>query len=72
VRSHGLTAPQALVLKVIVSSPELSVGEVVERVSLSQATVTDILNRLAKRGLVKHWRTGNRRCFWHRCSVSPH
>ncbi len=51
-RSHGLTAPQALILKEIVASGEISVGEVAQRVSLSQATVTDILNRLEKRGFV--------------------
>ena len=57
VRSHGLTAPQALILKEIVSSEELAVGEVAQRVSLSQATVTDILNRLEKRGFVTRARS---------------
>lgn len=57
VRSHGLTAPQALILKEIVSSGEIAVGEVAQRVSLSQATVTDILNRLEKRALVTRARS---------------
>jgi len=51
-RSHGLTAPQALVLKAIIGLGEASVGTVAKRVSLSQATVTDILNRLESRALV--------------------
>ncbi|WP_462321042.1 MarR family winged helix-turn-helix transcriptional regulator [Halochromatium sp.] len=51
-RSHGLTAPQALVLKAIIGLDEASVGTVAKRVSLSQATVTDILNRLESRELV--------------------
>lgn len=51
-RSHGLTAPQALVLKAIISLDEASVGTVAKRVSLSQATVTDILKRLESRDLV--------------------
>lgn len=51
-RSHGLTAPQALVLKTIIGLGQASVGNVAKRVSLSQATVTDILNRLETRHLV--------------------
>ncbi len=51
-RSHGLTAPQALVLKTIIDLGEASVGTVAKRISLSQATVTDILNRLESRQLV--------------------
>lgn len=52
VRSHGLTAPQALVLKAIVAADELPVGAVAQRVNLSHATITDIVNRLERRGLV--------------------
>ena len=61
VRSHGLTAPQALILKEIVSSREISVGTVAQRVNLSQATVTDILNRLEKRALIKRERSATDR-----------
>jgi DNA-binding MarR family transcriptional regulator len=56
-RNHGLTAPQALILKEVVSSGGITVGEVAQRVSLSQATVTDILNRLEKRALVARERS---------------
>lgn len=57
VRSHGLTGPQALLLKEILLAGELTVGQLADRVSLSQATVTDILLRLEKRGLVERQRS---------------
>ena len=49
--THGLTGPQALILKAL-QHDGLSAGELANRVSLSQGTVTDILNRLEQRGLV--------------------
>jgi DNA-binding MarR family transcriptional regulator len=61
VRSHGLTAPQALVLKEIAAAGELAVGTVAQRVSLSHATTTDIVNRLEKRDLVARTRSSNDR-----------
>ena len=51
-RSHGLTGPQALLLKETGAVQTLSVGELAKRANLSQATVTDILARLEGRGLV--------------------
>ena len=57
VRSHGLTAPQALVLKEMVAAGELPVGTVAQRVNLSHATITDIVNRLERRGLVARTRS---------------
>jgi len=59
--SHGLTGPQALLLKAL-QHGKLSAGELASRVSLSQGTVTDILNRLEKRGLIMRLRdTSDRR-----------
>jgi len=55
VESHGLTGPQALILKAL-QNGSLSAGELATRVSLSQGTVTDILNRLEKRGLISRIR----------------
>jgi len=46
--SHGLTSPQALILKAL-QDGRLNAGELASRVSLSQGTVTDILNRLELR-----------------------
>ena len=60
-RSYGLTAPQALVLKTIIGLGQASVGNVAKRVSLSQATVTDILNRLETRQLVLRARSSEDR-----------
>ena len=61
VRSHGLTAPQALVLKEVVTAGELPVGVLAQRVSLSHATITDILNRLERRELVVRTRSATDR-----------
>ncbi len=55
VESHGLTGPQALILKAL-HNGGLSAGELAYRVSLSQGTVTDILNRLEQRGLISRIR----------------
>ncbi len=54
--SHGLTGPQALLLTEIVRSKVLTGSELAKRVSLSQATVTDIVKRLEKRGLLERSR----------------
>jgi DNA-binding MarR family transcriptional regulator len=51
VGSHGLTGPQALILKAL-HNGSLTAGELASEVSLSQGTVTDILNRLEQRGLI--------------------
>jgi len=48
----GLTTPQLLIMRTIQAVGEVSIGSVAERVSLSQATVTTILDRLEQRGLV--------------------
>jgi len=52
----GLTAPQLLILQLLRQNEELTVGEVAQRVSLSQATVTTIIDRLEKRELVRRER----------------
>ena len=55
-QNYGLTGPQALVLKEIESSSHISSGELAKLVSLSQATITDIIKRLELRGLVTRLR----------------
>ena len=45
-REIGLTAPQLLVLQTIRETPSASVSDIARLVSLSQATVTSILDRL--------------------------
>jgi len=53
---YGLTGPQAQVLKTVIESGGLTAGALARRVSLSQATITDILKRLEQRGLVSRER----------------
>jgi DNA-binding MarR family transcriptional regulator len=57
VQRHGITRPQALILSQLLDRDELTVGELARRVNLSQATVTDILDRLEKRQLIKRTRS---------------
>ena len=56
-KEYGLTIPQLVVLKETAKSGELTVGVIAERVSLSQATVTTILDRLENRGLLERRRS---------------
>ncbi|GGO80809.1 MarR family transcriptional regulator [Marinobacterium nitratireducens] len=58
---YGLTGPQAQVLKAVIESNGLTAGALARRVSLSQATITDILKRLEQRGLVLRERCDNDR-----------
>ncbi|WKD51646.1 MarR family winged helix-turn-helix transcriptional regulator [Microbulbifer spongiae] len=51
-KTTGLTAPQILLLQTIRDKGEVTIGELANEMSLSQATVTSILDRLEKRGLV--------------------
>ncbi len=53
----GLTGPQLLALQVIGRQGELNVGDLARRINLSQGTVTTILDRLEKRGLVVRTRS---------------
>ena len=53
---HGLTAPQLIVLGEISRSGKITAGQLAGNVSLSNATVTGILNRLSKRGLIERRR----------------
>ena len=58
----GLTGPQLVILQGIDSRTEISVGELSREVSLSQATVTSVLERMESRGLVERRRShGDRR-----------
>lgn len=51
-KTTGLTAPQMLILQSIRNMGQVTIGEIATEVSLSQATVTTILDRLEKRELV--------------------
>jgi DNA-binding MarR family transcriptional regulator len=55
--SHKLTGPQALILQVLLRSGESSIGQLAQRVSLSPATLSDIMQRLEAKGLVRRARS---------------
>ena len=52
VHEYGLTGPQLVVLKQLLSEAPCTVGELAKAVNLSQATVTGILDRLERKGMV--------------------
>lgn len=51
-KTTGLTAPQILLLQILRNKGEVTIGELAVEMSLSQATVTTIIDRLEKRKLV--------------------
>lgn len=55
-RQFGLTGPQLVILNEIARHESITVTQLARSISLSQATVTDILNRLGKKGLVERTR----------------
>jgi DNA-binding MarR family transcriptional regulator len=57
VKATGLTVPQLLVLRAIQDLGEVTAGRVSAQVSLSQATVSTILDRLEGRGLIERYRS---------------
>lgn len=55
-KESGLTAPQLLILQAISVRGEMTMGDIANEVSLSQATVTTILDRLESRALLNRRR----------------
>jgi L-2,4-diaminobutyric acid acetyltransferase len=55
-RSAGLTIPQSVLMRAIANHPGATLGFLTQAVSLSQATVTTIVDRLEERGLVQRQR----------------
>lgn len=53
----GFTGPQLLVLQALGQHEEITAGELAREVNLSQGTVTSILDRLEKRGLIQRIRS---------------
>lgn len=51
-KTTGLTSPQILLLHTVREKGEVTIGELAQDMSLSQATVTTIIDRLEKRELV--------------------
>jgi len=61
VKYYGLTGPQLIVLQEIAKNDEITPGHLATAISLSQATVSGILERLAKRDLVTRCRSDSDR-----------
>lgn len=64
-KTTGLTAPQILIMQAVRNHVDVTVGALASEVSLSQATVTSILDRLEKKQLVFRQRseTDKRKVF---------
>jgi DNA-binding MarR family transcriptional regulator len=56
-QQHGLTGPQALIIKEVIRQQSVSIGLLAKEISLSHATVTDIVKRLESRGLLLRQRS---------------
>jgi DNA-binding MarR family transcriptional regulator len=52
----GITGPQRLVLRIVTERPGLSAGEVARIVHLHPSTITGILQRLVRKGLLRRER----------------
>ncbi|MDJ0668588.1 MAG: MarR family winged helix-turn-helix transcriptional regulator [Desulfobacterales bacterium] len=61
VKQFGLTGPQLLILQEIARADEITASELAKSISLSQATVTGILERLEKRNLITRRRSNSDR-----------
>lgn len=57
IKHYGFTGPQLVVLQEIAKREEIKPGQLARAVSLSQATVTGILDRLEGRGLISRRRS---------------
>jgi len=60
-RRYGLTGPQLAVLSELSNREEVTVTELARSISASQATVTEMLNRLEKRRLIERQRNNTDR-----------
>jgi DNA-binding MarR family transcriptional regulator len=61
VRQHGITTPQLLILKQLEAEGAITVSQLAKKISLKQTTVTDVLNRLEKKELVRRTKDVNDR-----------
>lgn len=59
IREYGLTTPQILVLRAADDQTLVTIRMISDSISLSQATVTTILNRLEQRNLVSRERSAS-------------
>jgi len=65
VQTHGLTGSQALILKEVGRNKPITAVELASNVSLSQATITDIVKRFEGQGLLTRERSDtDKRCTY--------
>lgn len=58
-RTHGLTGPQLVVLQELIKHPDSGITELARNIRVSQATATNIVDRLEQRGYVRRDRSGS-------------
>ena len=58
-KNFGLTGPQLVTLQAVAYYSPISVTQISKKVSLSQASVTDITQRLEKKGFLSRARSSN-------------
>lgn len=56
-KSSGLTGPQLLIMKEIARVKGVTASQIAKQINLSAATVTNILDRLENKGLIKRIRS---------------
>lgn len=56
VRNYGITGPQLLLMQHLSNAGPSSSGDIAKRIHLSNATVTEIINRLEKRACIERKR----------------
>jgi len=64
-RQHGLTGPQVTVLKILEGVGALSLSELGERMSAKSSTITGIVDRMERDGLVERQRSTHDRRVVH-------
>lgn len=64
-RQHGLTGPQVTVLKILEGVGALSLSELGERMSAKSSTITGIVDRMERDGLVERRRSTHDRRVVH-------
>lgn len=66
-KTSGLTAPQILVMRAIEMEGKRTIGSIAENITVSQATVTNIVDRLSQKELVYRQRAEDdrRKVFVH-------
>lgn len=64
IRQLGLTAPQFDVISTLGNTPGMTMGQIAEKTLVTKGTLTGIIDRLEKKGLVRREvPPANRRCF---------